>query len=68
MKLYLIEAVTDDGQDTLSKYVGSQAAAAAYRKELGDNGFKRKNITTNEIELPTNKEGLIAYLNDLVAP
>jgi hypothetical protein len=63
MKLYRIDAVTDDGQDTVTKFVGTQAAASAHRKELSDNGFKRKNVTTTELDVPTNKEGLIEFLN-----
>lgn len=66
MKLYRIDATTGDGQDTVSQFVGTQSAGATLRKELGEQGFKRKDIVTAEVDVPTNKEGLIAFLNDLV--
>lgn len=63
MKTYLITAVTGDGADIRSQYVGTQADAAKLRSELVKEGFKRANIMTSEVEVPTDKVGLIAFLN-----
>lgn len=61
MKLYKITA--DDGDKTVSKYVGTQAEAVAQRKKLKEDGFAQKHITSDDVEVPTDKAGLIAWLN-----
>lgn len=58
MKLYKIEAKDNDTQ-----WVGSQSEAATARKHLGAKGIKRNEITTTEVEVPTNKAGLLEFLN-----
>lgn len=63
MKLYLITAVTGDKADIVSQYAGSQADAGKLRKALGEQGFKRADITTTEVDVPTGKAGLLAFLN-----
>lgn len=70
MKLYLITAhvdVSEDGTkfDDRAIWAGSQTDAAAARKELIARGAKRKDLKTSEVEVPTNKEGLISFLNTL---
>lgn len=45
------------------RWAGSQAEAASQRKQLNQNGFKRDTIVTDEVEVPTNKKGLLAFLN-----
>ena len=67
MKLYLITAEVDvdvDG-DTLeaSEFVGSQAEAATVRARMNKDGIPRKDITTTAVDVPTDKEGLLRFLN-----
>ena len=65
MKLYKIIADTRaNGGDTLNIfYVGTQADAASKRKDLTAEGFARKEITTEDVDVPTDKAGLLAFLN-----
>lgn len=65
MRLYKITATTDDGPST--KYVGSQSDAATHRKELLEKGATRKGTETFEVDVPTDKAGLMDFLNNLVA-
>lgn len=65
MRLYKTTA-TRDGDVRQTLWAGSQAAAAADRKSLvSDAGFKRNEVNTEEVEVPTNKTGLIQFLNGL---
>lgn len=71
MKLYLLFASTptpeeDSGHKTHTEWVGSQTEAASTRKELVGEGFRRAEIATHEVDVPTNKPDLIAFLNALV--
>lgn len=68
MKLYfvtgLVEApVEGDGMVTESHWVASQAAAGTIRKDMISRGATRKGISTSEVDVPTNKEGLLHFLN-----
>lgn len=64
MKLYKINA--SSGDNGITQWAGSQSECAKIRKELvSDQGFKRADITTDEVEVETKKEGLIAFLNGL---
>lgn len=63
MKLYLITAITGDKADIVSQYAGSQADVAAQRKKLRLLGFKNADIVVSEIDVLTDKVGLIAFLN-----
>ena len=67
MKLYLITAEVDvsDVGDTLeaSEFVGSQAEAATVRARMNKDGIPRKDITTTAVDVPTDKEGLLRFLN-----
>lgn len=68
MKLYKITAdvAKEAGQEPIIQWAGSQSECAKIRKELvSDQGFKRADITTDEVEVDTKKEGLIAFLNGL---
>lgn len=70
MKLYLITAHVDVSEDSTkfddrAIWAGSQTDAATARKELIARGAKRKDLKTSEVEVPTNKEGLISFLNTL---
>lgn len=55
--------------DQKAKWSGSQADAAKDRNALWDSykasGGKRSDITTTPVDVPTNKQGLIEFLNEL---
>jgi len=63
MKLYFIQA--EDAESREAVFVGTQAeltkARAAYRRA----GYAAKDISALEINVPTDKPGLLAFLNDL---
>lgn len=69
MKLYKIKAervVQQNGApstDSRTFWLGSQSECAGKRKELLADGFKRVEIETDEHDIPTDKTGLLAYLN-----
>jgi hypothetical protein len=65
MKLYRIQAVSAEGADCPATWVGSQSDAGKARKAFVEDGFKRAEITTEDVDVPTNKEGLINFLNSL---
>ncbi len=71
MKLYLVTATPSDTavEDARSSamWVGSQAEAASARKLLGTAGFRRAEIITSEVEVPTTKTDLLSFLNILSA-
>lgn len=48
-------------------FAGSLAESAAARKVFTDLGIKRKDIESVEVDVPTDKQGLLGYLNKLVA-
>ena len=59
MRVYKIEAL-----GTKTKWVGTQAEAANIRKQFVDAGRKRAELTTSEVNVPTDKAGLLAFLNE----
>ncbi len=62
MKLYRLEADTD--KDPVIQWVGTQAETSKVRKEwMAEHGFKRADIETDEVEVPTNKKDLLEFLN-----
>lgn len=61
MKLYLITAKNSTSE--AAKWAGSQAEAASTRKELISEGYKRVEMDTHDIDVPTNKDGLLRFLN-----
>lgn len=67
MKLYLVTAMMDvDGDDRereVSEFVGSQAEAATVRARHVKEGTPRKDIKTTDVNVPTDKEGLLRFLN-----
>lgn len=73
MKLYLTlvdsEITLGDGENYQARaaWSGSQSGAASDRKSFIDRGAKRKDLSTHEIEVPTKKEELIAFLNLLAS-
>ena len=73
MKFYLVTATSSDTAvedadiKTRAIWGGSQSEAAAARKQLGSEGFRRAEIVTSEVEVPTSKTGLLEFLNVLSA-
>ena len=67
MKLHLVTAkmdfYDDDREREVSEFVGSQAEAASVRARHVKEGTPRKNITTVAVDVPTDKEGLLRFLN-----
>lgn len=63
MKLYRIIA-TQNKEVKEVIWTGSQAEAGKARRELVTKGFKRTEVETDEVEVPTKKDELIAFLND----
>lgn len=61
MKLYKV--YVEDGDNTIFHWFGTQAECATKRKALNSEGHKRDEIITNEIEVPTDKKGLLEWLN-----
>lgn len=69
MKLYrtYAEALHGDGLEREAKvqWSGSQAAAASARKNFNSNmKIPRDRIHTDEVDVPTDKQGLIKFLNE----
>lgn len=70
MNLYLVIGANEGAQSEPVEraiWAGSQADAASARKQLGTEGFRRMEIATYEVDVPTNKPGLIGFLNILAA-
>lgn len=63
MRLYRVTGPLA-GVDT-DRFVGTQEEAAARRKALVEAGARRAELTTEEVEVPTDKKGLIEFLNSL---
>lgn len=63
MNLYLISTTPDADGAPAAVFVGSQAEAASTRQKLVSEGTPRKNITTTSVNVPTDKEGLLRFLN-----
>ncbi len=65
MKLYKITATKEDAKDDFTRWVGSLTSASATRKDLvSAKHYKRDNVNTFEVDVPTNKEGLLNFLNN----
>ena len=69
MRLHKITAnIATADNDTAAihiKYVGTQAEAAATRKAYMALGATRKDIESVEVDVPTDKAGLMAFLNGM---
>lgn len=63
MNLYKVTAKKSGQELVEKKWVGSQAEAASVRKQFVDEGYKRVELETETVEIPTNKEGLLSWLN-----
>ena len=64
MRLYKLTQ-TDAGPEPVRiRWVGTQADAAAMRKEWNTKlHVKRDDILTEEVDVPTDKKGLLEFLN-----
>jgi len=62
MKLYRITSVCAGIVEI--KFVGSLSEGVVARRELAENGVKRADIKQEEVNVPTDKIGLLAFLND----
>lgn len=66
MRLYRTTVKTySDVKGPAPRWSGSKADAAKDRAALTASGVKRADITTVEIDVPTDKQGLLAWLNNL---
>lgn len=64
MKLYRVSkpAETDGGKEVV-QWAGRQADVVAIKKDWIEGGTKRKQISTEEVEVPTKKEELVSWLS-----
>jgi len=63
MKLYATHFTDDATGKTHARYVGSQTDASKTRVALKKEGFTA--IATADVDVPTDKAGLLGYLNSL---
>lgn len=65
MKLYKItvHVAREDGEAPIVEWLGTQAECASSRRKWNSEGVKRNDIDTEEVEVPTDKKGLLAFLN-----
>lgn len=78
MRLYLVQVevdqicVDESGNDVtqtfcVRKFAGSMSEVSAIKNEfVAEYQVKRKDCESEEVEVPTQKAGLIAYLNELI--
>lgn len=67
MRFYLITDAdrSENGEGKCRvAWAGSQGEAASIRKQWVSGGTKRADITTDEVDVPTDKAGLLKFLND----
>lgn len=66
MRLYLTSYLDDQKNDTVLQgvYHGTQSDASRSRVALKKDGMR--NIETKDIDVPTDKAGLMGYLNQLI--
>ncbi len=66
MQLYLVQAIvrTENSAEMKHRWEGTKADAATRRKSFYDEGANRKDIQIDQIDVPTDKAGLLNFLND----
>lgn len=63
MRLYKIE-----GQGLHVRFAGSMGAAREVRQTIvNDYGVKKRDLEINEVDVPTNKDGLLRFLNTMTS-
>lgn len=66
MRLYKVSADVTEAQ-TVAKWAGSMAEARAAKKEIiAEHGVKQSAVSMDETDVPTNKAGLLEWLNENV--
>lgn len=66
MRLYKITASTSKNDiSPVRIFVGAKAEGVIERKKLAELGFKRNEISEIEVDVPTDKQGLLTFLNTL---
>ena len=65
MKLYRVSSdrTVDNGKPVI-RWAGTQAGVVQAKKDFMAAGLKRKELSTEEIEVPTKKDELVAWLNE----
>lgn len=67
MRVYEVSVIEDD-EVLGTRYAGTQADARATRDELMSKfGVKKKDVSIKEIEVPTDKAGLLEFINGVAA-
>lgn len=69
MRAYKVTADVEDGEKmtTVTKFAGTQADARAARQALVDeHGVKKKDVSLDEVEIPTAKSDLLDFINGLI--
>ena len=71
MKLYKTRATrsapeTDLGSDVRVSWQGSQTEASKARTAFRAEGFKKSDVTSQEMDVPTTKDALMDWLNENV--
>lgn len=69
MRLYRVKAAGHDGVGpTVTRYVGTQADCPEAKRQVSEiTGVGVRSLTAEEVEVPTDKKGLLAFINKLVA-
>ena len=67
MKLYAIHTEQGADGEPTTVWTGSQSEAATARKNLLAQGSKRAELRTYLVDVPTDKVGLLQFLNDYAA-
>lgn len=66
MRAYQVKAILEDGTDAV-RFAGSHGDASKARMALVEmHGVKKMSVTIDEGEIPTDKAGLLAFLNTLM--
>lgn len=65
MKLYRVSSdkTIDNGKPVI-RWAGTQAGVVQAKKDFMAAGLKRKELSTEEIDVPTKKDELVAWLNE----
>jgi hypothetical protein len=70
MRFYMVSPTVDVDHDETKpevRWAGTQAdARAAKQQMMEDFGLKRSQVDVDEEDVPTDKAGLLAFLNDRV--
>lgn len=64
MKLYRTFATPVGLDKTPATWTTSEAKAASERAKLVKAGYRRDDVTTKEVDVPTKRDELVAWLNE----